>query len=88
VVNVDVRSRGPGGAVVRALPAARGSGAGRVDNDVGAVALEHGLARVAATGGDPVRKEITVIGTVVDGSLDCQCSQLRFGSRGRGDATL
>lgn len=59
MVDVDVRSGGPGGTVEGRVPSAGGGGAVGGLHDVGAVALENGFAGVAGAGdGVPVLEEV------------------------------
>lgn len=68
MVDVDVASRSPRGAIVRAEPRAAGGGTSTVGHDIGAITLEDSLAGVAGPGdGDPVREEGT--GVAVLGAL-------------------
>jgi hypothetical protein len=89
VVDVQVRGRGEGGAVVRGAPAARGGRAGAVDHDAGAVAPEDVLARVArARDGNPGREQVAVVGALVGPGAHRQTGQLAGGRAGAGDAGL
>lgn len=82
MIDVQIRSCGPRLAIIVGIPRSRSGGAGRGSLHVGAIALEHGFARVAFAGnGDPVLEEVAVVGRAVgfggyfDGGqvLDCCC---------------
>lgn len=50
MIDINVGCGGPGSAVVGRDPCARCGCTGRINDDVGAVALEDGFARVAGAG--------------------------------------
>lgn len=66
MVNIHVGGRGPAAPVVGGAPGARGRVAVGADDDAGAVALQHVLARVAgALDRDPRREQVPVVLPVV-----------------------
>ncbi|EGJ77759.1 putative secreted protein [Streptomyces sp. Tu6071] len=85
VVDVHVRGGGPGGAVVRGLPGARGRGAAGVLRDVRAVTFQHDLAGVATAGlRDPVRELVAAVTAHRPGRRDAQLGEVTP-CRGGGD---
>lgn len=79
---VDINRTGVGEsqAIVVAVPGARSRGARTARDDVGAVALQHCLARVAgAADGDPVVEQVAVVGRAVALGFDSQLGQVGTG---------
>jgi hypothetical protein len=66
VIDVQIRGEGPLAAVVRRRPRPARRVAVAADDDVGAVPLQHVLARVAGPrDGVPGREQVAVVGAVV-----------------------
>lgn len=80
VINVNIARCRPCGAVVRAEPTSRCRDACSIGNYVGAIALQHGLARVARAGlRDPVREQVARVTGLRALSGDGEACELRRG---------
>ncbi|KAK5633518.1 hypothetical protein RRF57_009231 [Xylaria bambusicola] len=73
VIDIDIRGRSPDTPIIGRRPGAAGRVAVAADSDIGAVALEHVLARVTGSlNSDPRWEEVSFVLAVVGVGTDCE----------------